>query len=830
VTGLAWQTARARATSLAGSFIALALGVALLAAMALTLASTTGATRHPRWFASAGVVVAGTDTVSVTSGSGDDRETETVTTAQARAVPPALAARLARLRAATVLDYAGYASARGVPGDTVHPWAAAAMHRYSWVSGGPPTRPGQIVLTAPTGRRPGETIVLQTADGPRRFTVSGVIRTGAQAAFYATGAVAARLAGGRIDAVALTGPPGEPVAALAAGVRAAAHGQPVRVLTGDHRRDAEPDPGAGLFAVAASLLGTTSGLAGFVSVFVVASTFAYAVAARRREFGLLRTAGATPRQVRRLVLGEALAVGIPASAAGGALGIVIALPFARWLARAGFAPAGFTAHFILWPVAAAFGIGLAIALMGAWLAARRAGRVRPAEALREAAVDRRPMTLSRWVVGVAALGGAVPLIGVFATTRSADAAGLILVVAMLLILGCAMLAPVLIPPLVWLLTVPLAALPGATGMLARRSAVAAVRRTAATVAPILLTVGFAGSMLAGLDTFSGTGQAAAASRITATAIVTPRDGAPGLADPAVAAIRAVPGVAAAVPVTETTVYVRSSGEPEDWTGQYVNGPDVARVLDLPVVAGSLADLVGTGTVAVPAGSWHLGQTATMWLGDSTPVRLRVVAVLADQIDLEQAVLLPSALRAAHTSVPLAGAVYLNLSPGARLAAVRDAAAAGGGAVGQTSDYITAANAENDRINRLAMIAVLGMALAYTVIAIANTLVMATSDRRHELATLRLSGATPGQVLRMIGVEACLVTAIGTLLAAAVTAVTVTGLRHSLLGLAPSVRVVVPWPPLAGIAVACLAIAVLASLIPAAVALRRRPAELAGVPE
>ena len=39
MTGLAWQTARARATGLAGSFIALALGVALLAAMALTLAA-----------------------------------------------------------------------------------------------------------------------------------------------------------------------------------------------------------------------------------------------------------------------------------------------------------------------------------------------------------------------------------------------------------------------------------------------------------------------------------------------------------------------------------------------------------------------------------------------------------------------------------------------------------------------------------------------------------------------------------------------------------------------------------------------------------------------
>src|SRR5215470_786948 len=488
--GLAWHTARARPARLAGSFVALALGVALLAAMALTLASTVGAARYPRWFARPDVVVAGADTVSVTSGSGEDRETESVTTAQARAVPPALAARLSQLRAAAVLDYAGYGSARGAPGGTVHPWAAAAMHDYGWVSGGPPARPGQIVLTAPAGRAPGTKIVLQTAGGPRRFTVSGVIRTGAPAAFYATGAVAAQLAGGRIDAVALTGPPGEPVAALAAQVRAAARGQPVRVLTGDRRRDAEPDPDGDLFAVSASLLGTTSGLAGFVSVFVVASTFAYAVAARRREFGLLRAAGATPRQVRRLVLGEALAVGVTASAAGGALGAVIAPPFAHWLARVGFAPPDFTAHIIVWPVAAAFGIGLVIALLGAWLAARRAGRVRPAEALREAAVDRRPMTLSRWALGVAALGGSAALAGILATAHSADAASLILLVAMLLVLGGAMLAPVLIPPLVWLLTMPLAARPGATGMLARGSAVTAVRRTAATVAPILLTVGF----------------------------------------------------------------------------------------------------------------------------------------------------------------------------------------------------------------------------------------------------------------------------------------------------------------------------------------------------
>jgi putative ABC transport system permease protein len=826
---LAWHTARARSASLAGSFIAVALGVALLAVMALILASTIGAAGHPRWFTKPDVVVAGDNSVSITTGSGEDRETSAVTTGEARAVPAVLASRLAGLGAAMVVDYAGYAAAAGAPGNTVHPWSAAGLHEYTWVSGGPPRRAGQLVLTAPARFRPGNKVVVQTAAGPRRFTVSGVIRTAAPAAMYASNAVAAALAGGRIDALALTAPAGQPPRALAAQVRAAVQGQPVRVLTGDQRRAAEPNPDADLFAVAVALLGVTSGLAGFVAIFVVAGTFAYAVAARRRELGLLRTVGATPRQARRLVLGEALAAGVAAALAGSALGIVIAGPFARWLARVGFAPRDFTAHFILWPLAAASGAGLLIALAGAFVAARRAGRVRPAEALREAAVDHGTMPLTRWLAGLAALGGSVPLFGVLAGAHSVDQAALILPITMLLVAGFAMLAPVLIPPLAWLLTAPLAAAPSATGMLARRNAMTAVRRTAATAAPVLVTVGIAGSLMAGTSTLLATQQAAARTRISAPVMITPGQGSAGLAGPTVAAVRAAPGVTAAVPVTNTTVYVRSAGDPDEWTGQYA-GPGLAGVTRLPVVAGRLADLTGTSTVAVPAGTWRLGQTASLWLGDSAPVHLRVVAVLADQIDTEQTVLLPWALRNAHTAAPLASAVYLGLAPGADLATVRRAAATGAGTLSRTAAYLSASDAQSSRDNNLVLIAVLGLALVYTGIAIANTLVMATASRNRELAALRLSGASPGQVLRMIGVEALLVSGIGTVFAAGVTAVTVIGLRHGLAPLAPSVRLVVPWLPLGGIALACLVIALVASLIPASLALRRPPLELAGVPE
>ena len=168
---LAWHTARARSASLAGSFVATALGVALLTVMTLILASTIGAPSHPRWFTKPDGVVAGDNSVSVTTGSGDNRETSAVTTSEARAVPAALAARLGGLGATMVADYAGYAAAAGVPGDTMHPWSAAALHDYTWISGGPPRRAGQLVLTAPARFRPGNEVVVQTAAGPPEIQV-----------------------------------------------------------------------------------------------------------------------------------------------------------------------------------------------------------------------------------------------------------------------------------------------------------------------------------------------------------------------------------------------------------------------------------------------------------------------------------------------------------------------------------------------------------------------------------------------------------------------------------------------------------------------------------
>ncbi|MCL2091872.1 MAG: ABC transporter permease [Micrococcales bacterium] len=823
MTGLLWHTVRARAGSLVGTFVALGLGVGLLSATLLTLVSSiTSRGTEPQWFVSADVVVVGGDRVA-----GRNVARPSV---EPLAVPADLAGRLAaQVDADVVVDYAGPASVVGAPGDSVHPWSASSLHPFAWESGGAPDGDDQVVLTAPTDHAPGDRVTAQTVAGPVELVVSGVISTDALPALYTTDERAAGLADHRIAALALTARDGA-VPGLVEQVRRVTTADAVRVLTGDGRRAAEPDPESDLFELAAVLLGYTAGVSAFVSVFVVSSTFAYAVAARRREFGLLRTAGALPRQVRRLVVGEALVVGVLAGAVGSVVGAAVAPRFARWLTDIGFAPEGFTARFVWWPVTVAAGVGILVALLGALFAARRAARVRPVEALREAAVDSRPMTLVRWVVGVCCLVGAVPGLAAVARSDPEDAVNTLMWISIVLVTGFAMLSPVLVGPVVRVLTVPLDRLPGATALLARASTLAAVRRTASTAAPILLAVGLVGGILAGFQTFTRTAQTAAASRVTASTVVVP-DGTAGIADVTVAELAQVPGVRAAVPVAGTTVYVKTeASSAADWNGRYVVGPAAATVLDLPVVDGDVADLVGTDTVAVSRGNGEVGQTVSLWLADSALVDLRVVAVLDDQIDTIDTVLLPWDLRGGHTAAPLADEVYLDLAPDADRGRVAAVAAAGGGQVVTTDDHLSFQSAAENRWGILIVVAMLGMALLYTVIALANTLIMATGNRAGELATMRLSGATSRQVVGVVGLEALLVAGVGIGLGGGVTVMTLAGLLPALAASAPQVTVVVPWPYLGGTVVVCLVVAVLSSVVPAALLARRRPVDLAGVRE
>ncbi|MEU7076136.1 ABC transporter permease [Streptomyces narbonensis] len=595
------------------------------------------------------------------------------------------------------------------------------------------------------------------------------------------------------DAVGLDAP--------AAEVRALV-GDRARVLTGDARRNADPDPERDAQALVGlnALLGTTGGVTAFVSVFVVASTFAFAVALRRREFGLLRTAGATPGQVRRMLLAEATALGVLASAAGCALGAAGAPLLARTLVDGDLAPEWFAVGDAVWPFHLAFWTGLTVALAGAVAASRRAGKVGPTAALREADVDTDVLPPGRALFGAGLL---LTGLGLLVWTYATEPSELLkrktyTTLPMLLVGGVALLSPLLVRPVARLLR-----LRGAVGTLVRENSAASVRRTAAVAAPVLVTVALAGTLFGSAASVTRTRGVEAREQTAAQYVVSGEDlkavGSSALPDGAVAS-----------PTASTSLFVRDGAEAVvKYGARAVADPAAfAELARLPVVAGDLRDLDDRSIVVNEEFERHrVGETVEIWRADgSGPVRLRVVAVLA----LGTGDNGPYVTRANAPGAPLD---RIEASSGGGAATVR-ALEASGGTVRTAGAWAAAGHPESSPQARLGMILVLGIALVYTVIGLANTLLMATSVRGRELASLRLAGATRAQILRVVTGEAVLATAIGAVLGLAVTAAVLGTLGAGLAALSAPVALVLPWATVGSAAGVCAAVAVAASALPA----------------
>ena len=200
----------------------------------------------------------------------------------------------------------------------------------------------------------------------------------------------------------------------------------------------------------------TTGLLAFafiavlVGAFLIFNTFSITVAQRSRELALLRTLGATRRQVLNSVLLEALTIGL----IGSVVGIVAGLGFAKGI-NALFKALGIdlpTTSLVLESrtIIVCLLVGTLVTLAGALAPALRATRVAPVEALREATAPThgRWARLTPWLAGgLVLLGAGLVVAGLLAeggdtSTKLLGAAG----GAVILILGIALISPRFVGP------------------------------------------------------------------------------------------------------------------------------------------------------------------------------------------------------------------------------------------------------------------------------------------------------------------------------------------------------------------------------------------------
>lgn len=231
--------------------------------------------------------------------------------------------------------------------------------------------------------------------------------------------------------------------------------------------------------------------------------------------------------------------------------------------------------------------------------------------------------------------------------------------------------------------------------------------------------------------------------------------------------------------------------------------DRVDLLDLPVTAGRLADLNDSSIVVDETWGRQVGEKVEVLLADGRPVTLRVAAVTALGLSGGGAVLTP---KYAGTALP--NAMYVR---GPLPTHTLDGLPA---SVVPIQRWSAATDAYRTGQMRLALLIIGGVAVLYTGVAVANTLVMSARQRAKELALLRATGATQGQVLRMVAGEAALAVVAGALLAAVATVLTSGTLwfafNRTAEGTPPSFLVI----PFVTASATCLLVAVLAAVLPA----------------
>lgn len=804
------KTLRHRKAAFAGAFVSLFCAAALVSACGMLL--ETGLRGHvdPERYAGAPVVVAGDQYVhkTITKGNGKTKHKSKAISERAW-IPESLTEEVAGVPGVRKA-VAEVAFPVGTPdGEAAgHGWDSAVLTPFTLADGRAPRQAGEVVVDDGSALRTGDRLRALTPAGAAEYRVTGVTAqtvAGQDTLFFAPDE-ARRLAGrpGLVSAIGVFPEPGaEPdLAAALRGTRALAH-------TGADRGTAEFLDAEQARIKLISTGGALGGTSLIVAVLVVSGTFALSVQQRQREIALLRAVAATPRQLRRLLGGEALVIALAAGPAGAAAGFGVGFWLRSKFVELGTMPAHLPLVVSPFPAVAALLATVLAAWAAARLAARRAARVRPVEAMGEAALPTARLPWPRLVAGVVATAGAVVLTLVLSgLSTEAAASPVTMLTALVWTIAVALLGPPLARAAAALAAIPLRA-SRVSGHLAAAGMRTGARRTAAVVTPLSLLIGLACTILFVPTTLGHAAEREAAAGTRADYVAGPRIPA-GAAE----ALRGEPGVEAVTEVLHTEVRAGLT----KLTARGVTAGKLARTTDLGVVSGSMAGFDAEAVAVSESAAGRLGvgvgDELALTLGDGTPAELTVAAVYSRGLGFGELTLAHD-LVAGHVDDRLG--TLLVAAPELTRAELAELLAGVPGAEVLDRAEAVAAEPENAAVNYVAM----GLIIAFTAIAVVNTLAMSTADRVRELALLRLVGTTRRQVLRMLRLETLAALLLAGVLGTGIAYATLTAFAAGMTGTAA------PHIPPAGylaLVAGVAALALAATALPGRVALRQHPAE------
>ncbi|GGV64735.1 MULTISPECIES: ABC transporter permease [Streptomyces] len=779
-----------------------------------------------------------------------------VPTGVVRTLPADLARRVAEVpgvaavqldvvvRNATVVDRRNrpVGPATGSP-ITVRNWEETGRNPLRLASGRPPRGDGEAVLDADTAGRQhvrlGDPLSVQAQPGTFRVRVVGIAaftttNPGSALVCLDTPVAQRRLLGStsRATGISVEAAPGVSDARLKGRVAAAVGTTAYDVRTaGEQAKSAAESLGSFLKIIKYVMLGF-AGIAVLVGVFLIVNTYAMLVAQRTRELGLLRALGADRGQVRRSVLTEAALLGLVASAVGLAAGIGLAAGLIRLLGVFGMnlSAAEMTVRWTT-PVAACV-VGTGVTVVAACLPARRAAAVSPMAALAdtEAADVGRPLTLRAVAGAVMGAAGAAALAGCALVSRTATAVWLLGVGVVLTLIATVVAGPLLVRPLIRVLSAAFPALFGPVGRMSRRNALRNPRRTGATAAALMVGLALVTGMSVAGASVTRSVDRQIDRTLGADYIVQNRTFLP-FPQQVTDAVRATPGAGTVVRQRLAPIAVRLPDGRRVQTLASAYDRQLDSVAHLRYAAGDTAAALADGHLAMDAG---FARRHGVRAGSVLPAEFQggrrttlTVAALTDQDQAEGFGVQGGLFMGMSTftrQVPEAAdaALYVNAAPGTstgQLRAALDKALAPYPAV-QVRDQADYKELVHEQIAVLLYLvyALLGLAIVIAVLGVVNTLALSVVERTREIGLLRAIGLARRQLRRMVRLESVVIAVFGAVLGLALGLVWGVCAQR-VLALQGVTALAIPWGTVVAVMAGSAVVGVVAAVVPAARASR-----------
>jgi putative ABC transport system permease protein len=656
---------------------------------------------------------------------------------------------------------------------------SSELNPFRLTEGRPPEDDDEVVIDKRSaddaGFVVGDTATVLVQGPPQQVEISGIATFGDEdspgGASYVlfTTPAAQRLVAepGRFDSVSVVAEDGVSQAELVDRIRSALPAG-VEVVSGDEITQESQDDikeGLSFFNIFLSVFAV---IALLVGAFMIFNTFSITVAQRTRENALLRALGASKRQVLSSVIVEALIVGLLASLVGLALGIAVAGGLKALLSGFGIdIPAGGLVFSVRTVLVALVG-GVVITLLAALAPARKAAKVAPIEAMREAGTSTGGYGSGlRAAIGVGILALGVLSLSAGLFSGGSNALPLVGGGALLVFFGVSVLGRTIALPLSRFLGALLPRVRGITGSLARENAMRNPKRTAATASALMIGVGLVGfitilasSTRASIDATIDEGFAGD------FAIDSGTFGFGGL-DPALA-----PQIAELAEV-EQAAGIRMGAAQVAGSTEQVLGADrdtAFQIMDIEPLEGAVADLdadgIGVFEDEAEDAGLQVGDPIEVLFKDTGVQALTVALIYGENQFVGDYVLGMDAYEA-NIADQFDSQVLIEMADDvgaeeARAAIEGVAAGFPGADVLDRDEFKAEQSAFVDQLLGL-VYALLALAILIALLGISNTLALSIFERTRELGLLRSVGMTRSQLRSTIRWESVIIAVQGTVL-------------------------------------------------------------------